>query len=70
MKKYLFMNYLKERNMTAKEFCQVAGISYSKLSKQLNNKSRISTDEASRYCEILHIDDAQSRADIFLEFKS
>lgn len=70
MKKYLFMDCLKENNMSARDFCKIAGISYSKFSKQLNNKVKISTDEASRYCEILNIYDSQKRADIFLDIKS
>ena len=51
-----------KKNYIAKKF----NISIQALNKKLSGKTKISVDEALKFCDILHIDDFKEKNDIFL----
>lgn len=52
--------------MSQRELAEKLGISKNSLSLKVTGKCRLYTDEATKMCEILHIDKDEDRAKIFL----
>ena len=52
-----------KKKYIAKQF----NISVQALSKKLNGTTKISTDDAVKFCEVLNITDATERDEIFLQ---
>ena len=55
-----------EKRKSKKSIAEEMGISQQALSKKLNGKTRITTDDATMFCDILQITDLATKAEIFL----
>lgn len=66
MNKKLFKIMLLKNDMTQSDLAKKLGISKNSLSLKVTGHVKIYTDEATRICEILHIDNLEDRAKIFL----
>ena len=70
MEKSLIKYWLSKNNMSQRELAEKLGISKNSLSLKVTGKCRLYTDEATKMCEILHIDKDEDRAKIFCEYPS
>lgn len=67
MDKYLFLSEMKKAGYKSqKSFAKKLGISEKVLSNHLNGITKVSTEEAARYCEALNIRDETKVIQIFL----
>ena len=56
-----------ESGIQKKELAKQFGMSVQAINKKLSGKTKISTDDAEKFCTLLHIDDLTERAEIFLD---
>lgn len=54
-----------ESGKRKKELAKAFGISVQALNKKLNGKTKISTDDAQKFCSVLEITDIKEKAEIF-----
>lgn len=55
-----------ESGIKKKDLAEQFGLSVQAINKKLSGKTKISTDDAEKFCTLLHIDDLSERAEIFL----
>ncbi|MBS6455005.1 MAG: helix-turn-helix transcriptional regulator [Holdemanella biformis] len=66
MEKSLIKYWLSKNNMSQKELAKKLGINENTLSLKINGSLSTTTKDALKICEILHIDNLEERAKIFL----
>ncbi len=55
-----------EQGLSTKEISDKFGISIQAMNKKLSGKTKITTEDAVKFCSILSIDNASEKSDIFL----
>ena len=55
-----------ETGITKKEAAKMFGISVQALGKKLSGKTKISTEDAEKFCDLLCISDYKEKCEIFL----
>lgn len=56
-----------EKGVKKKDIANMFGISIQALNKKLTGKSKISVDDATKFCEILEIENNAEKNQIFLQ---
>lgn len=66
MDKYIFLREMENAGFkTQREFAKYVGISYKTLNNHLNGITKVSTEDATRYCNALKIHDDDKIVRIF-----
>lgn len=66
MKINKLLGIMAENKITQRQLATKLGVSKNTINAKLNEKVSFNTDEAIKICEILHIDDPELKAEIFL----
>lgn len=66
MDKALLKLWITRKGITQKTLAKELGLTENTVSLKVNNKVSITTDEATKICELLNIYDLEERAKIFL----
>lgn len=67
MQKGKLVGIMAEKGISQRKLAKEIGISKNALNLKINGKSTFDTEEATRICDVLGIQDKETKSDIFLD---